>query len=72
MSEMVSAAIESEKKPLNLSQVSPKAQQGWAHNYSRFNFNSLLIFCLIHIHEMWFFDKFFIKISILFFYFNFG
>lgn len=27
MSEMVSAAIESEKKPLNLSQVSPKAQQ---------------------------------------------
>jgi len=52
MSEMVSAAIESEKKPLNLSQVSPKAQQGWAHNYSRFNFNSLLIFCLIHIHEM--------------------
>ena len=43
MSEMVSAAVESEKKLLNLSQVSPKAQQGWAHNYSRFNFNGLLI-----------------------------
>jgi hypothetical protein len=47
MSEMVSAALESEKKPLSLSQVSPKAQQGWAHNYSRFNFNGLLIFSVL-------------------------
>lgn len=37
---MVSAAVESEKKdePMNLSQVSPKAQQGWAHNYLQLSF----------------------------------